>query len=246
MAGVCGTCMFFILEDPSPKNTTLPLIPINYLKREEAVIRPKHEIMTLAEAGKTTKLIWRHPKMHVYQFLRKHGEASKLMGRTSVRDSGCRDFVIGSHGRVGGPSGRTIHGRQQRSASKGEIVARAVAAAKARMTAKVTVADGAAAEPARSQILTPFVRRVFVCLFVVFSCIFTTCTEASKFICAPLTRDLWRVSALVDHVCACIGGGFSPVVVAAVATAAAQLLLQYLAQEWQKQGWQRKWLTQRV
>ena len=104
--------------------------------------------------------------MHGDQFLCKHGEASKFMGRASVRDSGCRDFVIGSNGRVGGPSGRTIHGRQQRSASKGAVVASAVAAAKARMTAMATVADGAAAEAARSQILTPFVRRVFVCFLL--------------------------------------------------------------------------------
>ena len=53
MAGVCGTCRFVILEDPSPQNTTPPLIPINYLKTVDVVIRPKHEIMTLAEAGKT-------------------------------------------------------------------------------------------------------------------------------------------------------------------------------------------------
>ena len=38
-------------------NTTPPLIPINYLKTVDAVIRPKHEIMTLAEAGKSTKLV---------------------------------------------------------------------------------------------------------------------------------------------------------------------------------------------
>ena len=159
--------------------------------------------------------------MHVYQFLCKHGEASKFMGSTSVRDSGCRDFVIGSNGRGGGPSGCTSHGRHQRSASKGAIVARAVVAAKARMTAMATVTDGAAAEAARSQILTPFARRVSVCLFVVFSCIFTTCTEVSKFMCAPLAQDLRRVSALVDHVCVCSGGGVSPVVAAAAATAAA-------------------------
>ena len=56
MAGVCGACRFVILEDPPPQNTTLPLIPINYLKNVDAVLRPKHEIMILAEAGVTTKL----------------------------------------------------------------------------------------------------------------------------------------------------------------------------------------------
>ena len=40
--------------------------------------------------------------MHVYQFLCKHGEASKFMGRTSVRDSGCRNLVIGSNGMAPG------------------------------------------------------------------------------------------------------------------------------------------------
>ena len=57
LAGVNGTCRFVILEDPCPENATPPLIPINYLKKVDAVIRPKHEIMTLAGAGKTTKLV---------------------------------------------------------------------------------------------------------------------------------------------------------------------------------------------
>ena len=57
MAGVCGTCRFVIWEDHSPKNTTPPLIPIKYLKTVDAVIRHNHEIMTLAETGKSTKLV---------------------------------------------------------------------------------------------------------------------------------------------------------------------------------------------
>ena len=57
LAGVCGTCRFVILEDPCPENITPPSSPINYLKKVDAVIRPKHEIMSLAEAGKTTRLV---------------------------------------------------------------------------------------------------------------------------------------------------------------------------------------------
>ena len=57
LAVVCGTCRFVILEDHCPENTTPPVIPINYLKRVDAVIRQKREYMTLAEAGKTTKLV---------------------------------------------------------------------------------------------------------------------------------------------------------------------------------------------
>ena len=43
MAGVCGTRKFVALEDPSPKNNTPPLIPINYLKTVDAVLRPNND-----------------------------------------------------------------------------------------------------------------------------------------------------------------------------------------------------------
>ena len=92
MAGVCGTCRFVILEDPSPKNTTPPLIPINYLKTVDAVLRPKHELMTLAEDGNSTKLVsiprtqhqttstmnfpeeeWSLPKKSLKRYVKKYG-----------------------------------------------------------------------------------------------------------------------------------------------------------------------------
>ena len=57
MAGVCGLCRFVMLDDPFSKATTPPLISMNLLKEMDAVLRPKHEIMTLAEAGVTTKLV---------------------------------------------------------------------------------------------------------------------------------------------------------------------------------------------
>ena len=37
--------------------TTLPLIPINLLKKLDTVIRPKDELLTLVDAGVTTKLV---------------------------------------------------------------------------------------------------------------------------------------------------------------------------------------------
>ena len=60
----------------------------------------------------------------------------------------------------------------------------------------------------------------FVCFFcfVVFS-EFSTCTEASKFLCAFLAQDLRSVSARVDQFCACSGGEVSPLVAAAAAMA---------------------------
>ena len=69
-----------------------PLIPINYLKNVDAVLRPKHEIMNLAEAGVTTKLVsiegtqhqttsmmnfpeegWSLPEKSLDHFVRKYG-----------------------------------------------------------------------------------------------------------------------------------------------------------------------------
>ena len=64
MAGACGLCLFVVLEHPSSDQTTPPLIPINLLKKLDAVIRPKHEIMTLADAGVTTKLVSIERKQH--------------------------------------------------------------------------------------------------------------------------------------------------------------------------------------
>ena len=57
MAGACGLCFSVVLQDPSPDATTPPLIPINLLKKLDAVMRPKHELMTLVDAGVTTRLV---------------------------------------------------------------------------------------------------------------------------------------------------------------------------------------------
>eukprot|EP00973_Karenia_brevis_P067718 9421043-Karenia_brevis.AAC.1 len=50
VAGTSGVCRFLIVEDP-PEAETPTLVPISLLETWDAVLEPKHSLMTPRDAG---------------------------------------------------------------------------------------------------------------------------------------------------------------------------------------------------